>query len=254
MDRKISDWGGNIVALIIVITVNGLANILRFGGQSTGEVSDKYYSMFTPAGFTFVIWSLIYLLLAVFVVYQSLPSQRNDARLGRISPWFKAGCAANALWMFAWHLEWIGVALLLMIILLVSLVWIYRLLAIVDVAAPAAQRWLVQLPFSVYLGWISVATIANISALQSALDWNHAVLEEVSWTLLKLAVAGALGAIITLRRHDVAYGVVIGWAAFGIGAGQAATPAVAGAAFTICLVSLALTAYEVISLRSQRRG
>lgn len=252
MDRKISDWGGNIVALIIVITVNALANILRFGGQTTGDVSDKYYSMFTPAGFTFVIWSLIYLLLAIFVVYQSLPSKRNDAQLARISPWFKAGCAANALWMFAWHLEWIDVALLLMIILLVSLVWIYRLLNIVDAAAPAAQRWLVQLPFSVYLGWISVATIANISSLQSALNWNHAVLEEVSWTLLKLAIAGALGAIVTLRRHDAAYGIVIGWAAFGIGAGQAATPAVAGAAFTVSLAILAIASFEALNRLARR--
>jgi hypothetical protein len=252
MDRKISDWGGNIVALIIVIVSNALANVLRFGGQTTGEVSDKYYSMFTPAGFTFAIWSLIYLLLVVFVVYQSLPSQRKDARLGRISPWFKAGCAANALWMIAWHQEWIGVTLLLMIILLVSLVSIYRLLNIVDAAAPAAQRWLVQLPFAVYLGWISVATIANVSALQSALGWNNAVLEEVSWTLLKLAVAGALGAIVTLRRHDVAYGVVVGWAAFGIGAGQAATPAVAGAAFTLSLITLAIASFEALNRLTQR--
>ncbi len=247
MDRKISDWGGNIVALMLVIVVNALANILRFGGQTTGDVSDKYYSMFTPAGFTFVIWSLIYLLLAVFVVYQSLPAQRSNPQLARVSPWFQAGCAANVLWMFAWHLEWIGVSLALMIVLLISLFRIYRLLDIVDPDRPPGHRWLVQLPFSVYLGWISVATIANISAMQSALGWNYAVLEEVSWTLLKLAIAGALGAIVTLRRHDVAYGLVIGWAAFGIGAGQAATPAVAGAAFTLSLVILAIASFEALN-------
>ena len=252
MDRKIGDWGGNIVALILVITVNALANILRFGGQTTGEVSDKYYSLFTPAGFTFAIWSLIYLLLAVFVVYQSLPAQRGDERLARIGPWFKAGCAANVLWMFTWHLEWIGVTLLLMVVLLVTLIQIYRVLDIVDVSAPAGQRWLVQLPFSVYLGWISVATIANASAMQSALGWNYAILEEVSWTLLKLAIAGSLAAIVTLRRHDVAYGLVIGWAAFGIGAGQAATPAVAGAAFTLSLVILAIASYTVLTRGASR--
>lgn len=247
MDRKISDWGGNIVALVIVIVVNALANILRFGGQTTGEVSDRYFSLFTPAGFTFIIWSLIYLLLALFAVYQSLPAQRGSEQLARIGPWFKVGCAANALWMFAWHAEWIAVTLVLMIVLLATLVRVYRLLGIVDRTAAAGWRWLVQLPFSVYLGWISVATIANVSALQSALDWNNAVLEGVSWTLLKLAVAGALGAIVTLRRHDVAYGLVIGWAAFGIGAGQAATPAVAGAAFTLSLVMLAVASYEALN-------
>lgn len=247
MDRKISDWGGNVVALTLVIAVNALANILPFGGQTTGEVSDKYTSMFTPAGFTFAIWSLIYLLLAVFVVYQALPSQRGDEQLARIGPWFKAGAAANALWMFAWHQEWIGVTLLLMVVLLVTLVRVYRLLDIVDATASTFSRWIVQLPFSVYLAWISVATIANVSALQSALGWNDAYLEQVSWTLLKLALAGALGAIVTLRRHDVAYGLVIGWAAFGIGAGQAATLAVAGAAFTLSLVMLAVASFEALN-------
>jgi hypothetical protein len=247
MDRKISDWGGNVVALTLVIVVNALANILPFGGQTTGEVSDKYTSMFTPAGFTFAIWSLIYLLLAVFVIYQALPSQRGNERLARIGPWFKAGAVANALWMFAWHQEWIGVTLLLMVVLLVTLLRIYRLLDVVDANASTFSRWLVQLPFSVYLAWISVATIANVSALQSALGWNDAYLEQVSWTLLKLALAGALGAIVTLRRHDVAYGLVIGWAAFGIGAGQAATLAVAGAAFTLSLVMLAVASFEALN-------
>lgn len=252
MKRKIGDWAGNIVALVIVITVNSLANILRFGGNTTGEVSDKYYSLFTPAGFTFAIWSLIYLLLAIFVVYQSLPSQRDNESLARISVWFKVGCAANALWMFAWHLEWIMVALLLMILLLVSLAAIYRSLGVVNRAASAGERWFVQLPFSVYLGWITVATIANISSVQTALGWNHLGLEEVSWTLVKLAAAGAITAVVTLRRNDVAFALVVGWAAFGIGAGQAATLSVASAAFTICLVTLSLAAYETLRLLSSR--
>lgn len=247
MDRKISDWGGNVASLAIVIAVNALANILRFGGQTTGEVSDKYYSMFTPAGFTFAIWSLIYLLLAVFVVYQALPGQRGNGQLARISPWFQVSCAANVSWILAWHNEWIGVTLLLMAALLVSLVQIYRLLDVVDVTASTASRWLVQLPISVYLGWVSVATIANVSAMQSALGWNGLALEETSWTLLKLAVAGALGAIMTLRRNDVAYGLVVAWAAFGIGAGQVANQAVAGAAFTLSLVILAVALFVALA-------
>ena len=248
MKRKLSDWAGNIVALVIVIAVNALADILRFGGTTTGGVSAKYSSLFTPAGFTFSIWSLIYVLLIAFVVYQSLPGQRSNESLARISPWFKLGCAANALWMFAWHFEWSMVALLLMIALLVSLVAIYRILGIADSEASAGERWLVQLPFSVYLGWISVATIANMSAMQSALGWNHLGLEEVSWTLIKLAAAGAIAATVTLRRNDVAFGLVVGWAAFGIGAGQAATLSVASAAFTICLLALALAAYEALRI------
>lgn len=252
MKRTLADWAGNIAALVIVIAVNGLANVVRFGGNTTGAVSDKYHSLFTPAGFTFSIWSLIYLLLAAFVVFQALPSQRYSESLERISPWFKAGCAANALWMFAWHREWIAVSLLLMIALLVTLLAIYRQLSIVDRSASTPERWLVQLPFSVYLAWIAVAMIANISALQSALGWNDLGLEDVSWTLVKLAVAGVVAAIVTLRRSDVAFGLVVGWAAFGIGAGQAATPAVAGAAFTVCLLAFGIAAFEALRILTSR--
>lgn len=235
MDRKISDWAGNIVALIIVIVINALANILQFAGKTTGEVSDKYYSMFTPAGFTFVIWSLIYLSLAIFVVYQSLPSQRRNETFAAISTWFKIGCAANALWMFVWHQEWIMVALLLMIVILVSLIAIYR--------AITAEHWLVRASFSLYLGWICVATIANLSAMQSALAWSNLGVDETTWTFLKLAVAGAVASIVGLRHKDAVFVLVVAWAAYGISIGQAATPAVAGAASTLVFLTLLLAAY-----------
>lgn len=245
MTRKISDWGGNIAALVIVIAVNAVANILPLAGRTTGAVSAKYPSLFTPAGFTFSIWSLIYVALAVFAVYQALPGQRGDAALARVGPWFKAGCAANVLWIFAWHFEWITVSLLLMLLLLASLVRVYQLLG-------TGGPWPVQLPFSIYLGWISVATLANVSAVQTALGWNHLALEEVSWTLLKLAVAGCVAAIVTLRRRDVSFGLVVAWAAFGIGAGQAATPAVAGAAFMLCMVALGLASFAVLTRVTSR--
>jgi hypothetical protein len=237
MERKLSDWAGNIVALVIVIIVNALANILRFGGQTTGAVSDKYYSLFTPAPFTFSVWSLIYLGLALFVVFQSMPSQRQNMTLAGISNWFKIGCAANALWMFVWHLELIMVALLLMIVLLVSLVAIYR--RIDDQALHV--RW----PLSLYLGWISVDTISNDSAMQSALAWNNLGMTEISWTLLKLAIAGAVTAVVVLRKSDIVYGLVVAWAAFGIAVGQAAIPAIAGAATLLLYIIGALVIYEV---------
>ena len=252
MNRKTSDWAGNIAALVVVISVNAFANILRFAGTTTGEVSDKYFSLFTPAGFTFGIWSLIYLALLAFVVYQALPAQRSCQRLARISPWFKLGCGANALWMFAWHLEWIMVTVLLMLVLLFSLFVIYRSLGVVDATAARGDRWLVQLPFTIYLGWISVATIANLSAMQSALGWNDLGFDPVIWTLAKLAVAGAIAAVVVLRRHDTAFALVIAWAAYGISAGQAATPAVAGAAFAVCLLTLLLVAFGLLH-RTVRR-
>ena len=236
MERILASRTGNVVALVVVIAVNALANILPFGGQTTGEVSDKYHSLFTPAGFTFGIWSVIYLLLGVFVVYQALPAQRDNSALTRIGPWFKLGCAANALWMLVWHLEWIMVSLLLMAVLLYSLIVIYRCID--------AEAWLVRLPFSMYVGWIAVAIIANASAMQTALGWNERGFDAVTWTIVKLSIAGAIAAVMVLRRRDAVFGLVVAWASFGIAAGQSATPAIAGAATLLVMLVALLVAYN----------
>lgn len=247
MQRSISDRAGNIAAFAIVIAVNWMANALPLFGNTTGAISDKYYSMFTPAGFTFAIWGLIYLLLLAFIVYQALPSQREDDALARIGPWFKASCAANALWIVAWHLEWLTVSVLVMLALLVALVRIYRRLQ--------GQDWYVRAPFSIYLAWICVATLANISALQTALGWNEVLFDETSWTLMKLSVAGAVAAVAGLRNADPLFLLTIGWAAFGIAEGQFLVRSVAGAANTLSNMAVLLAAYAGwLSFRQARAG
>ena len=238
MQRTISDWGGNVAALAIVIVVNWLANALPLFGTTTGAVSDKYYSSFTPTGFTFGIWGLIYLLLIVFIVYQALPSQRQNETLARIGPWFKANCAFNALWIVTWHLEWLAVTLLLMIGLLVTLVAIYRIVA--------EEPWYRQLPFSIYTAWIAVALIANISAVQTAFGWNGALVPETTWTLIKLSVAGAVAAIVGLHRKDAPFMLVIGWAAYGIAFEQFLVPTVAGAASAVSYLTQLLVLYVIL--------
>ena len=244
MRRPASDWAGNIAALTIVIVVNALANIVPIAGKMTGDVSDKYASLFTPAGFTFAIWSLIYLALIAFVIYQALPSQRENGSLADISSYFKIGCGANALWIFAWHYEWLVPSLMLMLVLLATLVLVYRSLGVVNFDTSPGARWLVQFPFGIYLAWITVATIANISAVQSALYWNDLGFSAVTWTHIKLAIAGMIASIVLFRRHDMAFALVVAWAAFGVSAGQPETPAVAGAAVTLSMICVAIAAYE----------
>jgi benzodiazapine receptor len=245
--RTVSDWGGNIAALVFVITVNGLANGLPIGGQTTGEISAKYSSLFTPAGFTFSIWGLIYLGLIAFVIYQSLPAQRNNASLARISPFFKMSCAANAIWIFAWHYDQLVMSLLLMAAILGALIAIYRECGEASASASMAERVLVSFPFSLYTGWITVALIANISAVQSGWGWNELGLTAIQWTWLKLAVAGTIGATVVAQRRDPVYILVIAWAAFGIFSKQSATPEVAGAAITLSMLAalLALIAIAI---------
>ena len=249
MTRPITDWGGNIAAFIIVIAVNGLANAIPIGGQTTGQVSAKFTSLFTPAGFTFSIWGLIYLGLTAFIIYQALPAQRNDERLQRIGLPFRLSCAANALWIFAWHFDQLLLSLALMIAILVTLMRIYRLLGSSTGALSSSQRLLVAAPFSLYTGWITVATIANISAAQTGWGLNEFGLDAVAWTWVKLAAAGTIGATVVARRRDPVYILVIAWAAFGIFSKQTATPLVAGAAITLSLLAVMLAVMAVMPRR-----
>ena len=245
MKRSFSDWGGNIVAFILVISVNGLANGLPLGGQTTGEISAKYPSLFTPAGFTFSIWGLIYLGLMIFTIYQALPAQRENATIAKVSKLFVANCVANAAWIFFWHYDLLWLSLLMMAAILFTLVQIFRALAAVQ-AMSIAQRLFVQLPFSLYTAWITVAFIANISAVQMSMGWDDWGMPAMDWTLLKLAVAGAIGSTVIVRKGDIAYILVVAWAAFGIMTKQAATPEVAGAAATLALLGVLLAAAETI--------
>lgn len=244
MQRPISDWGGNILGFLLVIAVNILSNALPINGQSMPEISAKYPSPFTPAGFTFSIWGVIYLALLIFVVYQALPAQRENRTIAGISRPFQVNCVANAAWLFAWHYDLLTISLLIMLVLLATLALIYRSLLAERPDTAVGQYLAVHLPFSLYTGWITVATIANISALQTANGWDNVGLTAVSWTLLKLAAAGAIGATVVLRFRDPVFVLVVAWAAFGISAMQSDTPAVSGAATSLALLSLILAASE----------
>lgn len=247
MQRHFSDWGGNVVAFALVLVLNALSNTLPINDQSMPEISAKYPSLFTPAGFTFSIWGVIYLALLVFVVYQALPSQRNNETIARISRVFQINCVANATWIVAWHYDLLSVSLLIMLVLLVTLILIYRALLAEIEGASITQYIVLHLPFSLYAGWITLATIANISVVQTGNGWDNVGMTAVSWTLLKLALAGAIGATIVLRYRDVIFVLVVAWAAYGISVMQSATPAVSGAATTLSLLALFLAATEAVS-------
>lgn len=246
MQRSTNDWLGNIVAFIGVLVINAMANGIPINGQNTGEVSAKYPSLFTPAGFTFSIWGLIYLSLTAFVIYQALPAQRCHQTLAKIGPLFIANCVANAGWIFVWHYDLLWLSLLLMAAILLTLILIYRALRAAGPPSSNGEWWCLRLPFSLYTGWITVASIANISCLQIAMGWDNMGLSAVDWTLLKLAIAGAIGAAVILRLRDIPYVLVIAWAAYGIASRQVATPEVVGAAATLSLLATLLAVAEVI--------
>jgi hypothetical protein len=244
MQRTITDWGGNIAAYAVMILLNVLSNALPINDQTMPEISAKYPSLFTPAGFTFSIWGVIYFALLVFLVWQALPAQRSNAKVAAISGYFKLNCLVNALWIVVWHYDLVVLSLLVMLAILATLVMIYRNLIASIADAPWAEHLALYLPFSLYTGWITLATIANASVAQTAYGLDDAGIGAVQWTLLKLATAGAIGAIMILRLRDAPYALVIAWGAYGIAAMQSATPAVAGAALSLCLLMLILAAKD----------
>ncbi|KUH66234.1 hypothetical protein AU184_00050 [Mycolicibacterium novocastrense] len=206
------------VATAATLVVNYLANSLPINGQTTGDVTRRVEVYFVPAGYVFSIWSVIYLGLIAYTVYLglALAQRRADSGAARaIAPWYVLTAAANCCWLFAWHHNQFPLSMLVMVVLLVALIVIYRLQASRPPTS-TLERWTVHIPFRVYLGWISVATIANATITLDDAGWSGFGLSEPTWGVIMVAVAAALGLVMNLRHRDIAYGLVIVWAVIGI--------------------------------------
>lgn len=233
------------LSLCVVLIVNFLANFLPIGGRTTGEVSASYPSLFTPAGFTFSIWGLIYAFLILYCIYQLLPRNKYRAAFDRINRHFVVNCAANALWIICWHYELITLSLILMAVILTSLIGIYRHILPSKVEG-LRDRLFMRIPFSLYLGWITVATLANISVEQTVIGMDNWMMTKTVWVFVELALAGAVGTVMIIRYRDPIFGGVVAWAAYGITDNQADTPEVAGAAAVVMILVLVILIIEGI--------
>jgi benzodiazapine receptor len=212
----------NIFAFILTIVVNGLANSAGLNGRTTAEVSDLYPTAVTPAGYVFSIWGVIYVLLLVFVVFQALPSQRGKSFLQSISFFFVLSSVLNVSWLFLWHYDQIVLSVALMFALLATLIAIYLRLNIGKSTVSWKEKACVHLPFSVYLGWITVASIANVAAALVSVNWDGFGLANDTWGVLVIAVALLITLTVVATRRDAAFGLVLIWALVGIAAKQSA--------------------------------
>ena len=206
----------SILALTGMIAVNALANALPINGLTTGAISDGYPIFFVPAGYVFSIWGLIYLGLIAFTVTQAFSSAAEPI-VGPLRPLFVLSCLANGAWIFAWHYLQLGLSVVLMLVLLGSLIALY--LRMRPPGAPAVRplfRWTLFVPISLYLGWICVATIPNISALLVQRGWDGAPLAGSTWAALMMAVATAILVTLAIRFRDVTPPLVLIWALVGI--------------------------------------
>jgi hypothetical protein len=210
----------NLVGFLGVVAVNALANALPLAGKTTGELSDQYPNLFVPAGITFLIWGVIYVLLAGYVAYGLVQSLRAPAQAAqfvqRIGPLFIVTCIANAAWIFSWHYEVLPLSLVLMLVLLTALGALYWRLNVGRSSAGLGEKYLVHLPMSVYFGWVTVATIANVTAVLVAFKWDRFGLSEQAWAIIMIGIATALALFVLFTRRDLFYALVVDWAVLGI--------------------------------------
>ena len=236
----------NIVTLIIVLVVNTLASTLPLNGMDTGQISDSIPSLFTPAGYVFSIWGVIYLALIAFAVYQALPAQRNNPRLEKIGWWFTISNLFNSAWIFAWHYLQFGLSLVIMLGLLASLLILYSKAGIgVQKAADWKEKLFLDIPFGIYLGWIAVATIANVSTVLIVNNWNGFGIAPEIWTVIVLLVGTALAVALAFLRKEIAYPLVAVWAFIGI---YNARPEVTTVAVT-ALIGAAIALLGIVASR-----
>jgi benzodiazapine receptor len=244
----------NVLAVVATLAVNALANALPLNGLNTGQISDRFQVYFVPAGYVFSIWGLIYLGIIAFGIYQLLPSQAANPRLRGVGYLFALSCLANVAWLFLWHYLLLTLTVVAMLALLLLLIAIYLRLGIGRGRFSAAETWLVNVPFSVYLGWITVATIANVTDLLSYLSWSGWGLAPEVWAIIVLTVATAIVAAVSLTRRDIGYALVIVWAYVGIAVKQSATPVVATTALVLAAVVGIVAAASALGALRSRMG
>ncbi len=211
----------NLIAFIVHVCISYGSQFKLINDKAVGDISDSYPSLFTPAGFTFSIWGVIYISLSALVVYHLVMARKKTADhpanrdLLRMGPWFILNNIATALWTVVWTGEQLLLSVILIIVQLISLVIIHRSLNIYDLSRTIQSKAFTQFPLSIYLGWISIATIANTSTYLASINWTGGLAPE-TWTVIMITVAVLLTAVVVFTRRNVFYGLVVVWALYGI--------------------------------------
>ncbi len=242
---------GNGLALGSTIFINYLSNTGLMNNTTIGEVSDDYKSLFTPAGYTFAIWGIIYLLLFSFAVYQGrslFVKVKDDSFVLKIGWWFILSCLFNSLWVFAWIYEYTGLSCVFIFLLLISLLKIVmnNRMELDDERFPIIA--FVWWPFVIYSGWVTVASIANVSTYLMKIEWNGFGLSDTVWTLILIAIAVAVNLVVTWKRNMREFALVGAWALVGIGNANKMTNDIvmyfAFAGAVVLLISCAVHSYK----------
>lgn len=240
MSKDSNRQHANGLSVLLAIVVNILANTLPFNGQYTGEISDRFQVYFVPAGYVFAIWGVIYIGWIAFTIYQYQPTQKESPRLRKLGYTFALSGLFNAAWLFCWHYNLFGLSVLVMLILLGLLNASYLKLNVGRTPVGKAEKWSVDIPFSIYFAWIIVAAIANITDYLYLINWNGFGITPQVWAVIMLVVASLIALVTIITRRDTGFVLVLVWAFIGIAIKQADTPLVAGKAWAAAFFALAL--------------
>jgi benzodiazapine receptor len=229
----------NVIAVVAVLVMNSLVNILPLNGVTTAQVSDSYPNLFTPPGYVFSIWGVIYALAVVFMLYQARPSERSKAYLTQIGFLYTISAIANVSWLFVFQYSYrvpqlLVVSLVPMAVLLLSLFSMYQRLGIGRREVPRNEKLAVHLSISVYLGWISLAIIANIASVLNVLFPGIPIDVQALWTVVVLVLAATITVLMVWARGDFAFGLVVIWASVGIALYRVAIPIISLTSLATC--------------------
>lgn len=230
------------VAVVGTLAVNTLSNFFPPGGQNVGEIANTTLAgvLITPENYAFAIWGLIYLGLIAYSVYQFEPSRRGDTTIRQANKLLIVACIAQIIWIFLFTLQFFALSILAMLVILLPLIAAYLALGADRAGLNRRRRWFAQYPFSIYLGWISVATVVNVASALYMTGWNQWGLSDPVWTSIMIFVSAAIAALVILKRRDIAFTLIFAWAYTAIAVRHADSTLIWGSAAIAILALLVL--------------
>lgn len=236
-----------LVAIASTFAINLWSNLSPIGGQNIGELSNSLFGdvLIIPANYAFIIWGLIYVGLFIFAAYQRRPAQSQNPRFRQGGYWLVAACVAQNIWVALFLLRQFVASVVAMVAILVCLAIYYLCLNVGTKQISRQERWRAQAPISIYLGWISVATIVNVAIALFSIQWGGWGLSDLAWTVIMMGIAALLGIWLLLERADTAFALVLVWALVAIAIKHLTQPLIAGVGFSLGAVLLLFSVWRL---------
>lgn len=246
----------HVIAILAAFGVNILANIRPIGGLTLGEISNQLFEevLITPANYAFAIWGLIYLGLFSFAVYQALPNQQEKPILGKMGYWLVLASFAQIVWVFLFQLRLFTWSFLAMLLILLPLLRIYVQLSNNNPKISRQERWFVKIPLTIYLAWISVATIVNGAVSLTAIGWEGGEISPEVWTAIMMGIGAAIALVIYWLNQDFAFTAVFIWALSAIAVRHWTVPLISGTGILLTIILLAFPLLNQGRRKHFRRG